>query len=304
MSTITQKRTFTKGKRMRGKEKFDQGFADRMTFAPKNWAHHAGVLVLSMTLGCATNAQSQGTTPQAEPEVRVQVCVPGKRIYFNDLELDQLENHPMFTRYSKQQLELAPKTIRRAAPFDDPRVVNDPRSVRSYGISFGEALNRDGGFSFGAGFVPVEDSTISGQPVYEKGYGYPARNYVAIRVALLNADIEPGASAPTFWFRLPSIVSADKFSNWLPPVSVESEPSKSQFWYGLSHGRDLPIQEVPADAPKIRVVLRKNRQTHTDPATDVLPALTTARLRLRTATSGSQFVYEFVAKTNEVIPDC
>jgi hypothetical protein len=275
-----------------------------MTFTPKKCSRHAGVLVLIMTLGYSTNAASQGTAIRAEPEVRIQVCVPTKRIYFNDLELTQLENHPMLTSYSKQELELAPKTIRRVAPFDDPRVIGDPRVVRTYGINLGEALNTDGGFSFGSGFIPVEDSTVSGQPVYEKGYGYPARSYVAIRVGLLNPDVKPGSTPPTFWFRLPSIVPTDNFSDWLPPVSMESEPSITQFWYGLSNGRNLPTQAVSADSPKIRVVLRKNRQTHTDPSKDFLPALTTAKLTLRTATSGSQFVYEFVAKTNEVIPDC
>ncbi|SFU32221.1 hypothetical protein SAMN05216350_101311 [Polaromonas sp. YR568] len=291
---------------MRGTDEFDQASAKRMTFARKNCAQHAGVLVLITALGYSTNVASQGSATQAkaEQEVRIQVCVPSKRIYFNDLELDQLENHPNFTRYSKQQLELAPKTIRRVAPIDDPRVMNDPRAVKSYGINFAEALNRAGGFSMSSGFMPVEDSTISGQPVYEKGYGFPAKNYIAIRVALLNADVQSGTTSPTFWFKLPSTISADKFSDWLPPVSTESEPSSSQFWYGLSNGKDLPIQAIPANAPKIRVSLRKSRQPHTDPATDFLPALTTARLKLRTATSGSQFVYEFVAKTNEVIPDC
>ena len=62
-------------------------------------------------LGCSTNPRNVETQLGANAEVRVQVCLPGKRVYFNDLALERLENHPLFTNYSQQQLELAPKAI-------------------------------------------------------------------------------------------------------------------------------------------------------------------------------------------------
>jgi hypothetical protein len=261
-------------------------------------------------LSCSMNgtAQSPNASSNADIEVRIQVCIPTKRIYFDDVRLERLENHPQFTRYSEQQLELAPKTIRRAAPSSDPRVTGDPSVIRNYGINFGEVLNRSGLYSDGSGFMPLRDSTTADQPVYEKGYGYPAKNYVAMHVRIPEGDMGQGARVPTYWFRLPGTIPADGFSDWFPPASMESGSttgsSSTPVWYRLTHGGDLPIYPVSADAPKMRVTLLRQKPTHNDPTTDFLPALTTARLRLRTATSGPQFVYEFVSKTNEVVPKC
>ena len=142
--------------------------------------------VLAILQWGSTNALAQADTnrPGARTEVRIQVCVPTKRIYFDDLQLDQLENHPQFTKYSQQQLEFAPRTIRRVARSDDPRVTNDPRVIQSYGVGFGEVLKRSGQFSDSAGFMPLRDSTVADQPVYEKGYGHPAEDYVAMHLRL------------------------------------------------------------------------------------------------------------------------
>jgi hypothetical protein len=114
-------------------------------------------------LACATNSEAQvaNLKPDTSVTVRIQICLPTKRIYFTDLELDRLENHPLFTKYSAQQLELAPKTIRRITAS------SDPRAIQVYGISFGQVLNREGQFSDGSGFMPIKDSTLANQPVYE-----------------------------------------------------------------------------------------------------------------------------------------
>lgn len=266
------------------------------------------VAMASLTLlpGCSTSISSQGGIMRANADTvaKIQVCVPTKRIYFTELQLDRLENHPNFTRYSKQQLELAPKTIRRVAPRDDPRVINDPRVVKGYGLAGEMILNTSGLYSAGTAFMSVKDSTTSHQPVYEMGHEYPASNYVAISVRLVNADVEQGVKAPTYWFKLPANISADGFSGWFPPHSMEKDPSSTSFWYRLTQRGDLPIHPVDVDPPKMRIKLLKSRPAHNDPTIDSLPALTTARLTLKTATGGPDFVYEFVAKTNEVIPSC
>jgi len=271
-----------------------------------------GLLLSLVLLLEACHAQPLGPgndfRANADREVRIQVCLPGKRVYFNELQLDHLQNHPLFTKYSQQQLELAPKTVLRVASLSDPRVDKDPRSIRSYGISFGEALSRSGGYSYGSGFMPLAGSTGADQPVFEKGYGNPAGNYVAVSVRFPEGNMKSIATSPVFWFRLSKTIPPDGFSNWFSADSMETNSSPgsagSSWWYRLAHGGDLPVQPVAIDSPKIRVALRQRPDTHDDPAIDTLPALTTARLKFRTASSDSQFVYEFVAKTNEGIPKC
>lgn len=235
----------------------------------------------------------------ANTEVRIQVCLPTKRIYFNDLELDRLENHPLFTKYSQQQLELASKTIRRVATS------SDARAIHTYGISFGEVLIRSGQFSDGSGFMPLKDSTVADQPVYERGSGYPAQNYVAMHVRLPEQGKGPEGGV-TYWFTLPKTIPDDRFTAWFNPVSMESERAtvSERIWWKLTHGGDMAIYPVSVDPPKMRVTLLKRRAEHNDPTIDTLPALTTARMKYKTATSDQQFVYEFVPKANEAIPGC
>lgn len=261
-----------------------------------------GCFAVVALLGCSVNpiGPNGSVKSDANAEVRIQICLPAKRIYFNDLELDRLENHPLFTKYSPQQLERAPKVIRRVAAS------SDPRSIQVYGVGFGEVLIRSGQFSDGSGFMPIEDSTVANQPVYERGYGYPAQNYVAIHVRLPDREKGPEGSV-TYWFTLPKAIPDDRFTEWLNPVSMEPESANgagAKLRWKLTHGGDLAIYPVSADPPKMRVTLQKRQTKHNDPTTDTLPALTTARLKFKTATSDQQFVYQFVPKSNEAIPAC
>lgn len=265
-------------------------------------ATRSGVLFVFLALtSCSASILAQSSTrSDVNAELRLQVCVPTKRIYFNDMQLDPLENHPQFTRYSQEELALAPKTIRRVAPSNDPRVANDPSVDRDYVISFGEVRRigerRDVQYSAGSGWMPLRDSTIADQPVYEKRFMHSAREYVAVSVRL------PGPDMPTYWFRLPKNIAFESFSGWLPPASMESDRaarSDESIWYRLTRGADLPIYPVSGEPPKIRVALRKGREKNDDPTTDSLPALTTARMRNRAAN-----VYEFVPKAVEAISKC
>lgn len=256
-----------------------------------------GLAIFLALQGCATIQRNVDSQLDSNAKVRIQICLPSKRIYFKALVLEQLENHPLFTKYSQQQLQLAPKAIRRVYNSDDPS------TIHTYGISFGEVLIRDGQFSDGAGFVPLRDSTISDQPVYEKGYGYPLRNYVAMHVRL--PDSEKGTEGRgTYWFTLPKSIPSDRFTDWFSPISMEPDGERLPIWWKLTHGGNLVIYPVPANPPKMRVSLEIRREEHNDPTTDTLPALTTARMKYRTATSGQQFVYEFVPAASEAIPAC
>ena len=236
-------------------------------------------------------------------KVRIQVCLPNKRVYFKDITLDKLENHRLFTKYSPEQLQLAPKTIRRVESSDDPR------SIHNYGIGFTEVLFRDGMPSSVSGWIPLHDSTVSDQPVYEPEGGRPAQYYVAMSVDI--AGQKNKSEGPIeYWFTLPKSIPNDRFTDWINPISVEDKGKHQNLpisWQ-LINGKDMPIYPVPADSPKMRFSFKKNFQSflgkHEDPTTDILPALTTARMKYRTPTSGKDFVYEFVQKTNDVIPAC
>ena len=256
-----------------------------------------GLSTLVALQGCSTNPRTAGIQSDATAEVRVQVCLPAKRIYFTDLVLDRLENHPLFTKYTAQQLELAPKAIRRVADS------SDSRAIHAYGVSFGEVLFREGQFSDGAGFMPIQDSTVANQPVYERGYGYPASNYVALHVRV--PETEMGAEGRvTYWFVLPKNIPNDRFTPWFNAISMEPEGQRTPLWWKLTHGGDLAIYPVSTDSPKMRVSVTQRLTKHDDPTIDTLPALTSARMKYKTATSDKQFVYEFVPKATEVVPVC
>jgi hypothetical protein len=256
-----------------------------------------GLAAVFVLQGCA--AQQGSLNPNldadAKTDVTVQVCLPFKRVYFNDIVLERLENHPLFTEYSPQELALAPKTIRRVANSSDPRAIHE------YGIGFGEVLNREGVLSDGGGFMSLQDSTIADQPVYEQGYGYPARNYIAMHVRLPANDTQ---SQVTYWFELPKYVPSDKFSDWFKSISMEPEDQRLPGWWKLTHGQGLTMYPVPTDSPRMRVTLMPLRAKHKDPTIDTLPALTTARIKFKTPTSDKQFVYEFVPASKGAIPAC
>lgn len=257
-----------------------------------------GLWTIVALQACSTNIRSIDSQLGANAEVRIQVCLPNKKVNFDELVIDKLENHPLFTKYSSEQIELAPKTIRRVVTS------GDPKAIRVYWIGFGEVLIRDGQFSDSTGVMPLQDSTVADQPVYESGYGYPVRDYVAMHVRIPDAEKE-AEDRVTYWFVLQKNIPNDKFSEWIMPISMEPEGQRQPMLWKLTHGGNLEINAVPSESPKMRFSLMERQTTkHDDPKIDTLPALTTARMKFKTTTSSQQFVYEFVPKANESIPAC
>jgi hypothetical protein len=215
----------------------------------------------------------------ANKVIRVQICLPKSRVYFNEIVLERLENHPQLTNYSLQQLELAPKIIRRVA------YSSDPMAIKVYGIGFGEVLVQDG---------------IS---IYEPGYRYPASEYIAMDAHLPKTEREAGNEV-AYWFVLPKSIPETGFTDWFIPISMEAKNHQAGLGWRLVHGGKLEIYPVSIDPPKMRVSLMERYVKHIDPLSDVLPALTTARIKYRTAASSQQFAYEFVPKSSAEIPAC
>lgn len=258
---------------------------------------YSGLFGLLALQSCSTNQLNVAPQSDSSATVHIQLCLPAKRVYFNDLEVDRLQNHPNFTKYSQEQLELAPKTIRRVASSSDPRAIN------VFGVGFGEVMNHAGVLSDGFGLLSLHGSTAADQPVFEQRSANKAKDYIAIHMRIYRRDQGPEGNV-TYWFVLPKGIPTEEFTAWFNPVSMEPEGQRLPIGWKLTHGGEMVIYPLSANSPKMRVTLRKKRAEHNDPTTDTLPALTTARLTLKTATSSPQFVYEFVAKANEVIPAC
>lgn len=245
----------------------------------------------------STSQRNSDVQVNANKVIRVQICLPKSRVYFNEIVLERLENHPQLTNYSLQQLELAPKIIRRVA------YSSDPMAIKVYGIGFGEVLVQDGIFSQLSGFVGLQDSTVANQSIYEPGYRYPASEYIAMDAHLPKTEREAGNEV-AYWFVLPKSIPETGFTDWFIPISMEAKNHQAGLGWRLVHGGKLEIYPVSIDPPKMRVSLMERYVKHIDPLSDVLPALTTARIKYRTAASSQQFAYEFVPKSSAEIPAC
>lgn len=268
-----------------------------------SFQHRAGVRICIVLFGvitaqgCATTEQFNRSRVGATDHVRIQICLPTKIVKFDAIVLDRLENHPNYTHYSAQQLDLAPKTVRRLAPS------SDPRAIKSISIPFEEVRNRSGIFSQGGGSISLRDSTMADQPVFEAGHTFPAKDYIAFNV---NApDPRPAATGRVnYWYVLPKDIPVGVFSKWLKPVAMELEGQKTSIGWTLVHGGKLLTSPVIGDPPRMRASLAELPKHGLNPRTDELPALTTARKKFRKPDSGPDFVYEFVEQSEGVIPDC
>lgn len=258
------------------------------------WMALAGASLLQ---GCAANGPLNRSQVGDTTEVRIQFCLPTKIVKFDDLTLDHLENHPTYTHYSSEQLARAPRTIRRVVRSDDAGAID-----RLF-LTYSEVLKQDGLFSEIGGSVALSDATVADQPVFERGYTRPAGDYVAFSV--LGPDPRPGVTVQVrYWYVLPKNIAAGTFSAWLPPVSMEPADRQDGTDWTLLRGGTLLAVPVVGAVPRMRVSFAKLPLANRNPATDTLPALTTARRHLRVAESKQDFVHEFVEKSSATIPAC
>ncbi|MES1189807.1 MAG: hypothetical protein ABUS47_01885 [Steroidobacter sp.] len=238
----------------------------------------------------------------SRPNVVVQVCLPRKRIYYDTIELDRVDNHPIFTKYSESELNFAPKTIRRVATPDDPRVINEPMSTRTLWIGFTSVERQNNNFSSLGSTLAIENSTIADQPIYQINLLPPAKSYVGLEV---NLQLE-NKDTMHYWFKLPKTVSISEFSDWFAPVSMETDRQAHEtysIFSELLRSHDMPIYTVSDDPPKMRVRLMQIDK-HENSSVDYLPALTSAKKKFQTPDSNMGFFYEFVPPSTELVPRC
>ncbi len=269
----------------------------------KNYLKFLYGLFICLYVSACTSGASIHKNPFQE-QVVVQVCIPNKRIYFDTIHVENVKNHPI-TKYSSQELALAPKTIRRVASFSDTRLAKDPRGTREVSIPFTDVTRNRFVASTSSSHIAIADSTTSGQPIYEIRLMTPASDYVGLEVVLPKEGHE-GNKNNHYWFKLPSSISKKEFSGWYSPASMESGMSTNE---SLSveretiSGRKMPIYPVDKYSPKMRVIL-KLRERHDNPVNDYLPAITTAKNKFEKPNITSEFFKEFVPQENENVPSC
>lgn len=253
------------------------------------------LLIIVSQQGCSNKQQHLGAQFEPNTVVRIQVCVPDKQVYFKDIVLDEVENHPKTTKYSPEQLNLAPKTVKRVDTSS-----NDPKAIDRYWIGFGEIRNHNGIQSSGGGAISLRASTVSNQPVFGNGgYGAPPQDYLALTVDLMNT---PSRNRIIYWYKPPNTIPVGRFTSWLSPTSTTPKKNYTDSRDKLFRQEGIYASTIPNNAPKMRFSLESplKRRKHDDPTVDNLPALTTARKYYGTAAN----IHEFVQKSNEKIPSC
>ena len=73
------------------------------------------VIAVLTVLGVSACSNKRMHISKLDPNtfVQYQICLPNKKVYFKDIVLHSLENHPNFTQYTEEELKFAPKTVRR-----------------------------------------------------------------------------------------------------------------------------------------------------------------------------------------------
>ena len=228
--------------------------------------------------------------------VRIQVCVPTTKVFFKDTNLTQLKNFYPFTKYSDAQLELAPHSVKELF-----RVESLGADVTGQKSAYTGTRLLDVGVScyvpgIGADWVYLRGATTKNQAVYEMKYGNLPDQYIAVGVKLQDV---PG----THWFKIPSHIEKEKYSDWFGPVSTEPA-STNQAQMVLVSGGPMPMYPVERNAPKIRVQLHNFSESHDEPSNDYFPATYTAWEVSRANGSTDPSSATFLEPLNGDIPSC
>lgn len=249
-----------------------------------------GLGFIAALQGCVAGLQGARAWRGERSNVRLQVCLPTRVVEFDEIVLDRLRNHPLWA-YPEAELALAPRTVRRVKPSADAR------TAARLLLRYEEVFNDSPGLS--AGVLSLRDSTVHGQPVFDKGSPDRGSTASAMGITLPSPD-----NGVTYWFVYPHDIPADGFSAWMEPASMIPVGHKSDPALALMARRQLPSYPVSRDAPKMRYARVPRPSPQRDAATDSLPALYTAREKFKLPDSSLTYAYEFVEQAGQPIPAC
>jgi len=202
------------------------------------------------------------TDPRA-PRLMVQVCLPDRRAFFDELTVDVTdmpadgqERHRIFAAGRESQAYANP-------PRSDktPREYETIRRWRAQEGNIGKpwilfdlVANVRGVASAVGGPADLSDSTQGDQAVFAEFTHKRPGDVIAISVDVA-VQRDGKAERRTFWFRPPTQLPASGFTPWGLPVSEEVwnelQAGPRTCWF-LAHGKAMPVQPVGSDAPRAR----------------------------------------------------
>lgn len=197
--------------------------------------------------------------------VIAQLCVPDERIHLEDIEIGLDGIPPARTMrealiangYPEPPQEHVPDPVTLPQQSEERAVVRrwlSSEAGRSSpsAVSIGEALNRDGVLSKGSAPAKLWSDSSAHQPVLElEGHGLKET------LAISASRVENGQFI-TYWYIPPRQLKVGEFSEWQPPVTLESmEDQSGPLWKEsaferLARGEEVRARPVPINAPKIR----------------------------------------------------
>jgi hypothetical protein len=197
------------------------------------------------------------------PRLAVQVCLPDKTAYFDDLTVDVSAMPTDLSVQARAQMYrdarshttnlIADQSANGPRELEAIRQWITPSSsveVSSPGLSFGKVSNSKGIVSDSGNFAELADSTESNQAIYSAFTFTRLSDVVAIHI-----DVQTSGARKTYWFKPPATLKADGYSAWLTPISEEGPMERARtfqaFWL-LTHGKEMPMYQVHENAPRIR----------------------------------------------------
>lgn len=236
------------------------------------------ILLLSIN-GCSSTLSIEEfkayINDQKALRVAVQVCLPSKTAFFEELSVDVTDMPESVPReqlgkmfrdaqaqktydnpYESQREDREFQTIRKWRPLESSS--DFPKKF----IAFGQANNVRGVVSYGGKTADLVSSTETNQPVFYSFTHERASDIIALSVRL--STTRNGVSEPvSYWFKLPKGIGANDYTDWIAPVSEERpnvENSKRPFFWLLTHGSEMPVLPPERDAPRIRYTLLSSEQ--------------------------------------------
>lgn len=285
------------------------------------------VLGIILSANCSMAASTEDAfvkylhDPQA-PRVAVQICVPDKTAYFDDLTVDVTDLPADLSYQQLRELFQDANAHKAGEGFTNPyqsnsterecqtirlwRKPSNPDDYPQYRIVTALVANQKGSGSI-TGLVgeTLLDNTEKDQPVFF-GYSYKRPGDVIALSITLPRERDGNVEMRTFWFKLPQELEHGKYTVWMNAISEESakqQPAKVYTGFLLLAGKEMPIYPVGENAPHLRYTLMSLSEYDKFTA-DGRRAMTSARLKHVLSDPLDKEYYHYVPTKHDTIPAC
>ena len=282
------------------------------------------VNLLFTTVGCTTVPSPQEfqkylEDPQA-PRLVIQICLPDKTTYFDDLKVDVTDLPADIPPSALQKLFYEANAYKAGEGFINPYQSNSPNreyqptrlwrkpanptDYPNYWIAAGAAENVKGIMS--AGSIPggyLVDSTEKNQPVF---LGFTSQRPTDVIGVSVTLPKDENGELREFWFKVPKEIRNDQYTNWISPVSEEGITERSApfptFWL-LTHGKDMPLYQVKPNSPQMRFTLMTTKEYY-HRSEYGRRAINAAQLQHMKDKPSDNEHHHYVPEKRESIPSC